>query len=67
VNYYVQARERWERQQNEMHGCNYVNGRCDVHDRAAIAGKKGLAARITGDAMPAGAQKESLDLSLPLC
>jgi hypothetical protein len=54
VNYYVQARERWERQQNEMHGCVYVQGICTVHDRVAgTTGKKGsVAAKIADEGKP---------------
>jgi hypothetical protein len=28
---YIEARRRWERQQKERFGCNYVGGVCMVH------------------------------------
>ena len=36
MNTYTAARRRWELQQEEMHGCKYIDGKCVVHGTTVV-------------------------------
>jgi hypothetical protein len=53
TNLYTQARETWEQQQKNIHGCRYVSGICVVHGGAAVIRRSIVfVAKRAGDSRP---------------
>jgi hypothetical protein len=42
------SRQRWEQEQERLHGCKYVNGVCTVHGSTTGAGSEGVGTQATG-------------------
>ena len=47
-NRYSLARQRWEQEQERLHGCKYVNGFCTVHGGTTGAASEGVGTEATG-------------------